>query len=511
MIVDALNDPFPAFEADVAGDDITMCPGSGLVATGDGVVPGTAAVPNCYDDDQTLGGVGRPTNWLEINVDILDRPNGVPGPGVVRIFDTFADTTEGVFVGETVHDLKVHTIHTLHDVSRGRSPAPGSIVDARNGGAGIENGAPNVIGNTIDLDANGGSIGSTAGTNDLEIDSFVGASPYPCTLANTGYQLSANCDVGLEADTGIFLTETDKALNLLLAHARNANANIRLTVRETADTDEDLNLLDSGDVLFAESRRRLPTGPCRRRSSSPSRDRCCCASATTSRPHQNSEILADESIDIYGDCDETFTLTPACAGNADATYGTIMILRGRIVADCVVTLGPAATGPAPVGTCTPSTAVPNDARITQIWGDTDVDTFQFGDRPRRRRRQDGDTTTATSSSARRRGSTAARTSTPPATTARTGSSSATCSRRTCSRRPAQLGDVSRGRRPLAHARRPGRHRLLHDLHDRQPRRRAQLRHQRARHRRVERRRRRARRSTASTTSTRRSTATCPAR
>ena len=60
-------------------------------------------------------------------------------------------------------------------------------------------------------------------------------------------------------------------------------------------------------------------------------------------------------------------------------------------------------------------------------------------------------------------------------------------------KPGRLDGAERTRRrPLADARRPGGHRLLRDLHDRQPRLGPQLRDQRARHRPVERRRRRAR-------------------
>ena len=59
-----------------------------------------------------------------------------------------------------------------------------------------------------------------------------------------------SCDVGMEADAGIFVTETDAALNLVLAHANGGD--IRLTVRESADLDEHLNLLQSGSALFFE-------------------------------------------------------------------------------------------------------------------------------------------------------------------------------------------------------------------------------------------------------------------
>jgi Ca2+-binding RTX toxin-like protein len=366
MIVDALNDnPGPGDTADVTGVNITMCPGSKLLAT-----PGDAAAPDCQSEMpeiHPLGGVGRPTNWLEINVDVLE---GAP-LGVVRIFDTFAESTQGVFIGETHHDLKVHTIHTLADVSARTEPGSGSIVDARNGGAGIEGGAPNILGNTIDLDANGGGIGDPTGVNDLEIDSFRGIEPFTCVLTDTGIRLSATCDVGLEADAGIFLTETDQALNLLLAHANEGN--IRLTVRESTDLDEHLNLLPSGDVLFAES------GPDFHRTIRHGQvfaeDQGMTLGAVLLRVGDNvtldphSQILADKSIDIFGD-DATAPGTVA-----EVHHGTNMILRGRIVADCVVShpFGE------PIGTCAPSTANPTLGRITRIWGNTETDHIQFGD------------------------------------------------------------------------------------------------------------------------------------
>jgi hypothetical protein len=53
-----------------------------------------------------------------------------------------------------------------------------------------------------------------------------------------------------------------------------------------------------------------------------------------------------------------------------------MILRGRIVADCVVIKGTDSGQPG--GTCAPSTA-PNPFWTTEIWGNNDIDTFQLGD------------------------------------------------------------------------------------------------------------------------------------
>src|SRR5688572_4957696 len=54
-----------------------------------------------------------------------------------------------------------------------------------------------------------------------------------------------------------------------------------------------------------------------------------------------------------------------------------MILRGRIVADADVTAGP--NSGHPVGTYTPSVVNPASNKLTQIWGNNDIDTFQLGD------------------------------------------------------------------------------------------------------------------------------------
>ena len=77
---------------------------------------------------------------------------------------------------------------------------------------------------------------------------------------------------------------------------------------------EDLAVLVSGDVVAHQQRHLAAEGDV----------------AT----HQNSKILADLSIDIRGDHGNLDT-----GGDADE-FGTTMILRGRIIADCVVTPGP---------------------------------------------------------------------------------------------------------------------------------------------------------------------------
>ena len=67
------------------------------------------------------GGIGTPGNFLEINV----------GTGVLNAFDRLAATTSGIFLTETIGDLRVDTVWTRGDVSL--TTVAGSIIDARNG------------------------------------------------------------------------------------------------------------------------------------------------------------------------------------------------------------------------------------------------------------------------------------------------------------------------------------------------------------------------------------------
>src|SRR5262249_26214297 len=143
-IVDALNDS-AASAADVTARNITM-------TAGDSNITGTAA------DKSGRGGIGTPGNFLETNVDA----NGAP-LGVLNATDTASDRapfkvlsppfspapsgTYGIFLTETIGDMKIDTVHTKGDVSL--ATVAGSLVDARNNGAGDD--LANVIGNTIDL------------------------------------------------------------------------------------------------------------------------------------------------------------------------------------------------------------------------------------------------------------------------------------------------------------------------------------------------------------------------
>ena len=137
--------------------------------------------------------------------------------------------------------------------------------------------------------------------------------------------------------------------------------------------------------------------------------------------HQNSEILADQRIDIFGDY-----------ANADPHFGTTMVLRGRIDRRLRRRRGREHRPPG-----RHLHAVDGDpvADRHADRGNTDVDTIQFGDPSGIAGGDDARQRTATSSSARRRARPAAATHAGDArprlvaTTARTASSSTTCSRR----------------------------------------------------------------------------------
>src|SRR5207237_8927113 len=119
------------------------------------------------------------------------------------------------------------------------------------GGVGAD--TANVIGNTINLFAEGGNVGnipSGGNSNDLEIDS----------------QAYGYGTIGARATGSIYLTEALPTTAPATFYARDAavvllkalgiaggdgdiNGNIRFTVRESAAQGEDLHLLNSGSVL----------------------------------------------------------------------------------------------------------------------------------------------------------------------------------------------------------------------------------------------------------------------
>ncbi len=323
-------------------DDVTLtAPGSIVDApTGADLAATTGdAAPDVIGVDITLtagtadstAGIGSNTNFLEIDSSV-GGAFGVlwaQAPQVIRITETSGDLNV-----DTVRSVNSHV--TLATLS-------GSILDGRNGGAGDD--AANVFGDTIDLDANGGDIGALTGTvdNDLEIDS--------------GRITPSVADVSLEATGSIYLTETDSHLRLVQAVAENGD--IRLTVRETTpdaspdafSLDENLYLLPLGDARFTESGsdapRQVPRGII---SAVASSGTVLLRVGDNVDTHENSQILAGDTIDIYGDWN-----------NADADYGTTIVLRGDVVSGYLAT-----------GTNSP----PSE---TRVFGDTDVDTFQLGD------------------------------------------------------------------------------------------------------------------------------------
>ncbi len=387
--------------ADVSGRNITMVAGTGLV------LDGTIDDPLFVGEDITRGGIGETNAFLEIDVDTAGT-----GTGVLRAFDRTATAGYGIFLTETIGDLRLYEVNTLGDVAL--TTTAGSILDARNATPGTADVAQ-VYGNSIDLDANGAGASIGAAGNDVEIES----------------SHQATGDVGLEADGSIRLTETRGTLNLVLANAKGGD--VVLTVRETVTTtpkaiatghsapntasdkpvtfngatltcasctfvtdgflantaltiaggtpydgaysivsvtetaitvsatlwahsdlrtvtltahdtlDEDLALLHSGSVRFAESGSDAPR--------TVSRGRIAATGAVTLRvgddvtTTMNSEIVAGGAIDVFGDWT-----------NGDPNYGSTMVFRGDITAGYLV-----------VGS------------VTNIWGDTDVDTISFGD------------------------------------------------------------------------------------------------------------------------------------
>ena len=364
-------DPIAAFTAatptsgtDVRGVNITMFAGLG----------------------GSVGGVGDAGNYLEIDVDVLN------GNGVLNVLDIFAADTPGIFLAETSGDLEIDTVWTTNDVSL--YTIDGSINDARNSGAGDTE--VNVLGQTIDLDANdydaspnvgsgpnvAASIGNPDGTNDLEIDSLRGG--------------ASGDDVSLEADGSILVTEADAKLPhsynvtpagaldtyptleaspnsiLRLVLARAWGGNIRITVHDEANPilplpsrpeDDDLSLLQTGNFQRGEddllTTADIPHGTIIARLGS-----VLLRVGDDVTLHQNSQILAGTTIDIYGDATEA-----ALGGvDPDTGFGSDMLLQGRIVAGCV---NPGAM------TCDVYTGTP--ISTTEIWGNTDVDSFQFGD------------------------------------------------------------------------------------------------------------------------------------
>ena len=330
---------------DVTGANITMTAGT---LGGIGGI-GTPSLPN--PNSPNPADAGNLGGFLEINT-------AVQGTGVLMAFDTAsADAeTKGIYLDELTGDMPVHivtTAGTAGDLTTGNvslRTVNGSIVDAKHV-VGTETDDAEVLGQTIDIDANGGSIGTFG--NDLEIDSTRDSNP-PCsnlmylgtapgcadtTLLDSDAGLAAaNDDVGLEATASIYLTEVASYLRLVLAHA--VTGDIRITVRDSVALDEDLFLIKNGSAQFAESNSRAPSGndvdavrvvPNGTIHAETGNVKLRVGDNVAT--HQNSQIVAHQNIDVYGDFH-------FAVPDPDPGYGTNMVLRGKIVADAIVTPGP---------------------------------------------------------------------------------------------------------------------------------------------------------------------------
>ena len=210
------------------------------------------------------GGVGTPTNFLEVDVD-ADGLDAMGHIGVLTITDTdsarhgwdinalptadpAASTgTFGVFVTQTTGDMQVNRILTNGDASL--IALNGALRDARLGSLGdnTQFSQANVEANNIDLAAycsvpssvpDCGDVGARGPPidglgNDFKIDSGHGDTQNPSAVI-VGR-------VGIEAQSNISLTETIGALNVLIAQA--LSGNLRLTVREHSGQGDDLNLI----------------------------------------------------------------------------------------------------------------------------------------------------------------------------------------------------------------------------------------------------------------------------
>ena len=248
-----------------------------------------------------------------------------------------------MFLTETVGDMEIDTVNTHGDVSL--ATVAGSLVDARNNGAGDD--AANVIGNTINLFALGGNIGSPTGgditnpqangNNDLEINS----------------QAYAYGTIGARATGSVYLTETSGDAQVVLiqslgiAGGNAVGGDVRFTVRESAAQGEDLDLLANGYVLFLENApETMSHGLINAANGS-----ILLRVGDNVNTDPNSQILASKNIDIYGDFART---TGAHLDVGDPGYGTVMHLQG------VIAHGPTASG-----------------FLTRIFGNADTDQVFF--------------------------------------------------------------------------------------------------------------------------------------
>lgn len=193
----------------------------------------------------------------------------------------------------------------------------GSLVDGNAAGDVAGVGPANVTATHVDLDANGGGIGTT--DNDLDV--------------NTGVANGAHTPAGrlyAEADQSIDLTETAGELNVLAV--RSFGGDVRLTVPDTAQAGDDFNLLANDGGAGAQ----MAQG-----SALTVNQREVYASSDVAfwvgddvDTGAASRIVAGDSITIRGDesrvHDNALHTDAPAATDADPGVGTNMTLRGTI-------------------------------------------------------------------------------------------------------------------------------------------------------------------------------------
>ncbi len=218
------------------------------------------------------GSIGTDTNFVEIDssYDKFGVLNATAA-GVIRITE-MPSTPSGGYAQpgdlhvDTVSTCVRSTLQTCADVTL--TTTDGSILDGHNAGAGGT--TVNVTGNSIDLLAVGGGIGTYTNaatgvfTGDLKLNSAAGSgcvAHYTLNYfqASSGDRaVTANCHIAAQADTNIYLTELAGSANLLLIHSGLAGAgDLRVTSTETGTpeagtTGNDIVVLHDGGTLVRE-------------------------------------------------------------------------------------------------------------------------------------------------------------------------------------------------------------------------------------------------------------------
>ena len=264
-----------------------------------------------------------------------------------------------VYVEEVAGDLRVDTVLANRgDVSL--AARAGSILDQRGAvDAADREDLSNVTARRIDLAAHTGSVGQDS--NDLDVDSGV---------VNGAYVREGR--VYVQGDSGVYLTESDRELNLLAA--RSAAGSIRLTVPDTAltpvflngdasqvvTTGEDLYLLPSDGGEGAQIAQGAPLTVIAGEVLAALSAALWVGDNVVTNPVNR--IVAGTSIRIRGD-ERRKPDGGVDPTDPDANFGTTMLLRGTIGK-----LGAPADA---------TQANPNDKSFTQIYGNADIDNFTF--------------------------------------------------------------------------------------------------------------------------------------